>query len=102
MPKYSDHFYTENGVLKQAPYKVYIFEDELPVTEQWLVVEWLRVNHGIWIEVVISENKKFESEIYNTKNLITKHIFDKHSELYNTPQEAYSTAFDYIKENNLI
>jgi hypothetical protein len=74
--------------------------------EQWQVVEWLRVNHGIWIEAslikdftytplkifwygrIINLNKE-EDDIHNTEE-------------FNTPQEAYSAAFDYIKENNLI
>ncbi len=69
--------------------------------EQWQVVEWLRINHGIWVEVVIYENKNFESEIYITKNPDVKHIFNKPAELYNSPQEAYSAAFDYVLKNLL-
>jgi hypothetical protein len=75
--------------------------------EQWQVVEWLRVNHGIWISVnwynknnnnifwsyTIEKIVKYPEPIdYTPQNTINS----------NTPQEAYSAAFDYIKENNLI
>jgi hypothetical protein len=81
-------------------------KDECSRPEQWQVVEWLRVNHNIWIEAslikdftytplkifwygrIINLNKE-EDDIHNTEE-------------FNTPQEAYSAAFDYIKENNLI
>jgi len=75
--------------------------------EQWQVVEWLRVNHGIWISVnwynknnnnifwsyTIEKIVKYPEPIdYTPQNTINS----------NTPQEAYSSAFDYIKDNNLI
>jgi len=50
MPKYGDHFYTYNGQIKQAPYKVQVLEDELPVIEQWQVVEWASLVHNIDLE----------------------------------------------------
>jgi hypothetical protein len=69
--------------------------------EQWQIVEWLRVNHGIWVFLerglepvnfypVIDDNHKVTSFKYYLPMW------------YNSPQEAYSAAFDYIKENNLI
>jgi hypothetical protein len=74
--------------------------------EQHVVVEWLRVNHGIWVYV------KRGCEIINNE------VFDKFQPIiefipqvkfditdlptFNSLQEAYSVAFDYIKDNNLI
>jgi hypothetical protein len=63
--------------------------------EQWQVVEWLRVNHGIWICV----NKSKDAE---DNGWFHYYVDNKWSaKLYDTPQEAYSAAFDYIL-NNLI
>jgi hypothetical protein len=64
--------------------------------EQWQVVEWLRVNHGIWIWV---ENYPNED---NFTPQIPKANLSKILGYYKSPQEAYSAAFDYIKDNNLI
>ena len=73
--------------------------------EQWQVVEWLRVNHGIWINVEadsygelwysklcvcskkVWENLEVRSKIINSYRHLGEH---------NSPQEAYSSAFDYI------
>jgi len=69
--------------------------------EQWQVVEWLRLNHGIWIEIhhIKTTDDKFHIIIYKygeedyyslyCENLIGYQIWD-------TPQKAYSAAFDYI------
>ena len=59
--------------------------------EQWLVVEWLRINHGIWIEV----RNTYDGNGYRC-------FFDGKEHVFQTPQEAYSAAFDYIISNNLI
>jgi len=67
--------------------------------EQWQVVEWLRVNHGIWVEVchnLITEQFFFEIVMNEGE---THHNNEKL--LFDTPQEACSAAFDYIKENIL-
>jgi hypothetical protein len=58
--------------------------------EQWQVVEWLRVNHNIWIYVFRSK----EGYFYNI-------VTGKNDPVFETPQEAYSAAFDYVL-NNLI
>jgi hypothetical protein len=67
--------------------------------EQWQVVEWLRVNHGIWISINLF-NKKYKyliNQIDDTWN------FDiEKGDKFNSPQEAYSAAFNYILNNNLI
>jgi hypothetical protein len=74
--------------------------------EQWQVVEWLRINHGIWISVgnVYSEYTHWAYGIgKENKGMILpfREGQDNH-DYFNSPQEAYSAAFDYIKDNNLI
>jgi len=64
--------------------------------EQWQVVEWLRINHSIWVEV-LTEKSLF---IFQIKK-IGKGGFIA-GKFENTPQEAYSAAFDYVLNNNLI
>lgn len=79
--------------------------------QQWEIIEWLRILHGIWIysypvhpfnsdenndypktvwvSKIISTNYRFEEKFINVDNgLAINH--------YNTPQKAYSAAFDYI------
>jgi hypothetical protein len=65
--------------------------------EQWQVVEWLRVNHGIWI---YCKYQKRGTVIFIIEDLQGNNITI--SPDLNSPQEAYSAAFDYIKNNNLI
>jgi hypothetical protein len=66
--------------------------------EQWQIVEWLRINHKIWVSCELDEDM-YKPRIY------TFHNGNKHVPLgfknYLTPQEACSAAFDYIL-NNLI
>jgi len=70
--------------------------------EQWQVVEWLRVNHGIHIEICLTEEIPYK-EFYFRVMKIGQYFTLSHSGIYtDTPQEAYSAAFDYIKNNNLI
>ena len=73
----------------------------IPKYEQHQVVEWLRVNHGIWISVdMVYETTQtgFWYSIRQSKE-DDKAIC---SNEYPTPQEAYSAAFDYIFNKNLI
>jgi hypothetical protein len=79
---------------------------EYTAPEQWQVVEWLRVNHGIWIYIDMTGSEKFYPRYrYIDKN--GQHYVgdfkDDNNErfLKDTPQKAYSAAFDYIF-NNLI
>jgi hypothetical protein len=69
--------------------------------EQWQLVEWLLVNHGIWVFLERGlEPVNFYPVIDNNHKVTS---FKYHPPMwYNSPQEAYSAAFDYIKENNLI
>jgi hypothetical protein len=67
--------------------------------EQWQIVEWLRVNHGIWISV--QPNEPFTDDDWCMK-IFKNNKLAISLEGYNSPQEAYSAAFDYILTNNLI
>jgi hypothetical protein len=83
--------------------------DELPldnhhiITEFAHLCEWLRVNHGIWVETLHRGDmgdfifKVVELDENNWK----KHPHYIHNEGFNSPQEAYSAAFDYILNNLL-
>jgi hypothetical protein len=86
-------------------------DDELYAPEQWQVCEWLRVNHGIWIKVdhFITEQNTIDwdfeidnvdTDVDEKGNYIPLHPFDP-KRSYNSPQEAYSAAFDYIFDNFL-
>ncbi len=63
--------------------------------EQWQVIEWLRVVHGIWVYVFRHDNNQFFWSIDSTQEEFTS------DNSFISPQEAYSAAFDYVL-NNLI
>jgi hypothetical protein len=72
----------------------------LSAPEQWQVVEWLRVNHGIWVNVYFDT---WNTETYDFSVCIKgrkDYQYDDFTE-FDSPQEAYSAAFDYVL-NNLI
>ena len=86
--------------------------------EQHEVVEWLRFNHDIWVSVIKIDGFQDlyyytitgSSEFFNNGRTITVEEWDDetcdkmgyNNKYFNSPQEAYSAAFDYIKDNNLI
>jgi hypothetical protein len=72
--------------------------------EQWQVVEWLRVNHGIWVYCEISGDRYYckAKKLKSNWRRVISGIVDDENTLYNNPQDAYSAAFDYILNNNLI
>jgi hypothetical protein len=92
------------------PYKGQLFPDdtggkhEIEKPEQHQVVEWLRINHGIWVESLHrGDMGDFIFKVVElNENNWKKHPHYIHNEGFNSPQEAYSAAFDYIKDNNLI
>jgi hypothetical protein len=76
--------------------------------EQWQVLEWFRVNHGIWITIFIMEKEKIDGsgwECYYDYSIKQMKIglinISKKLEEFNFPQEATSAAIDYVL-NNLI
>jgi hypothetical protein len=86
-------------------------EMDFKAPEQWQVVEWLRVNHGIHLEVscdVYGElwfvklevcSKEVWDDLDKRHKILTAHR--KFNNEHKSKQEAYSAAFDYIL-NNLI
>ena len=75
-------------------------EDEYRTYHQWEVCEWLRVNHGIWVYVL--KGKASDNYGYRIQDVDgDKSCYEVNFTKVN-PQEAYSAAFDYIKDNNLI
>jgi hypothetical protein len=71
--------------------------------QQWQVIEWLLLN-GIWVGVNPLLNNKFFYNIIDlkSKSLLPINSGDESNYNYTSPQEAYSAAFDYIINNNLI
>lgn len=83
--------------------------------EQHQVVEWLRINHNIELSVQVNfYNRKsklgyfYTIDKFDSNNIHDGKDYDKEQinligdkKGFNTPQEAYSAAFDYIL-NNLI
>jgi hypothetical protein len=70
-----------------------------PAPEQWQVVEELRINHSVWVEVYMDDDFTYgylisQITTEGRKDYSLKRKFSK-------PQKAYSAAFDYIL-NNLI
>ncbi len=64
--------------------------------EQWQVIEWLRIKHGIWISIQ-QDVDKYDAYIKNKKYDRTKvqHVTNQ----FDTPQKATSAAFDYTLRN---
>ena len=72
--------------------------------EQWQVCEWLRVNHGIWVSpgiITLNGVVKWFPRYFKFASTLLE-ISEDIDGNFDTPQEAYSAAFDYIKDNNLI
>ena len=90
---------TEARRIKGASLMHFKYSERYPAPEQWQVVEWLRVNHGIFV---------FPDPVYDfsewTGTIVRKGSTDMlfRKVGFNSPQEAYSAAFDYIINNNLI
>jgi len=75
-----------------------ILESCYSVPEQWQVVEWLRVKHNIWINVnwfYIDEIIKWNATVDYIGVLSGFYYCGK----YETPEEAYSEAFNYVLNN---
>jgi len=71
--------------------------------EQWQVVEWLRVRHGIWIEIHPEDDYKFGYALNEWQwDKVNKTHFCDYVEdadvdtLYDSPQGAYSDAINYV------
>ena len=70
--------------------------------EQWMVTEWLRVNHGIWIHSAPENNEEdIVKWAFTIQRIDSEVRFVRRVGEFNSPQEAYSAAFDYTL-NNLV
>lgn len=77
-------------------------KQSVSIPEQHQVVDWLRVKHDIWIGVMpdVGMDLIYTYKIYSVEVGVERGLANGNN--YDTPQEAYSAAFDYIKNNNLI
>jgi hypothetical protein len=69
--------------------------------EHWQVVEWLRLNHNLHLFIDCNIKKNLVEYWYNIKGYKLSR-WSKLTEKFESPQEAYSAAFDSIKNSNLI
>lgn len=74
-------------------------KEEWLAPEQHVAIEWLRVNHNIDLYVrkvrAMDNSTGYIWVIFEGDSL-------QLSKKLNTPQEAYSSGFDYIRENSLL
>lgn len=93
----------ENGYPKGVFEKLGKFP-MISAPEQHQVVEWLIVNYSLWISCYPTSNPlKCQFRIYKNDNGVMGQVYDDYmGKEFNSPQEAYSAAFDYIKDNNII
>lgn len=56
--------------------------------QHWMVIEWLRVNHGVHIKYEPTIEDRYESFVYQ--------LGWKYIGIFETPQEATSAGIDYV------
>ncbi len=83
------HNFIEKGCDVETTETKYGYE----MLQQWQVVEWLYSNHDIWISIDMVEKDSFFYSINKANWEVKQTIF---SDDFETPQQAYSAAFDYI------
>jgi hypothetical protein len=98
---YTTKFYNANTKTMLALGRTGRSTNLIPAPEQHQVVEWLRITHDIWITVGVGNLfhkdkfyiliKEYNIDRWNLTSLTN----DLHSP-YDSPQEAYSAAFDYV------
>ncbi len=101
------YMYNTDGVLKLCSMPLVCLKSAwIDAPEQWQVVEWLRVNYGIWISV---EGDSYGDYWYVKLTVCSEEVWEdldkrpginsahrKFNNEHKSPQEAYSGAFDYI------
>jgi hypothetical protein len=82
----------------------YDFKTCVKMPEQWQVIEWLRINHDIHVTYDIGLTGCYGLIQYRHSkgSLYLSKWVNEQENPFSSPQEAYSAAFDYIKDNNLI
>ncbi len=104
-----EYYHKQTGEVKLYSY-FNVFENMIPIPQQWQVVEWLRVKHGINVEANRLSNIGKYRWLAIPMNIIPKSFKTKKEYLdavykyygkenFDTPQEAYSAAFDYVFKN---
>lgn len=89
------YFYDIDGCV----YRPLFNSSDIHAPEQHLVVEWLRVKHGIWVLIDIEDVRHLCNYVIKWHNNIC--LIETRGKGYKSPQEAYSGAFDNVL-NNLI
>jgi|LakMenEpi03Aug12_release.lakeMendotaPanAssembly.Ray.scaffolds.fasta_scaffold1032474_1 hypothetical protein len=90
-----DYYYFGNEINYNSPVNdVNTMNGTISRPEQWQVVEWLRVEKGILVTIRFPF---YGFAIYNKDSYIAGSLSD-----FNSPQEAYNAAFDYILSNDFI
>jgi hypothetical protein len=84
--------------------------DKISAPEQWQVIEWLRIKHGVWIyalpcaDIIDDKTSTFKpngkwishcDDVTINKPMVASDTIFISLE-FNSPQEAYSAAFDYV------
>lgn len=76
--------------------------------EHWQVIEWLRLNHDIWIGLIADCDYKFKFEVntwswYENEKcyrlghrVLGETFWNTSSKPFDSPQEATSAAIDYV------
>jgi hypothetical protein len=87
-----------NGIGEYFEFKDYFNWNQadkfVSIPEQWQVVEWLRLNHRIWVDIACTVD--ITSFFYIIRGMRGLYVTGKN---LNSPQEAYSAAINYtLKE----
>jgi len=76
------------------------FNDVIGLPEQHHVVDWLLEKHNTWVHSAPENNEEdIVKWYYVIQRIDTEVRFIRRFGEFNSPQEAYSSAFDYIREN---
>jgi len=106
---YCNHCYDKSGTLRRASVtNKWIKEDGgyhntvnvFIAPEQWQVVEWLRVNHGVWVVAIPMLHNGVTLTYY--PSIFEQGVGEDIEKYFNSPREAYSEAFNYIMQHILI
>jgi len=108
-PFYKENYFIKSNSELMINMKAETFDSDIHIyaPEQHQAIEWLRINHGIWVTVDVDcrdffdTNLLFFFRICDIKENL-KCIYLCTEKYYDSPQAAYSEAFDYILNNNLI
>jgi hypothetical protein len=98
-----EHQIKNRDVIYNAGINYIVDEDEYRVYEQHQVVDWLLEEHGIWVHSAPENNEEDIVKWYYTIQRIDTEVrFIRRFGEFNTPQEVYSAAFDYLISQNII